>query len=623
MAYLDKVSLGGTLYDVTDTKGRAMIAPKEETSTASAAHATGTYFTFNDLLYRATADIAAGGTITPNTNCVAVTVGAETSELKSAIDEITETTGYQYVQVSNVTKYPDERWYINGTGPTSSGASGKTALEFPCKPLTDYDICGKYAGADEGYPIIIMDASYTVLQTITNAVQVTIDGEDRHTLFTTPASAAIVRYNVATDANFDSQREKVAAIEPKGISDLQTAVTELDGRCDALENEVDDVKDAVDGITENEILGYTQIANVTKYPDERWYLNGTGPTSSGATGKTALEFACQPNTAYAICGKYAGTAEGYPIIIMDSSDTVLDTITNAEQTEYQGVNRFTFFTTHANAAKVRYNVATDASFDQQLEAVYYLAPKGFSTLTPNILAGKKWAALGDSFTAYTNKTFDAGVYKTQDRVYSRLIAERNRMTLLDKFFASGRTLAYPSDGTFTNSVTCPTAACYYQNIPADVDYITIMLGINDEHHYTGGGDGEDPTGVITLGTIDDNTTATYYGAWNVVLSWLIANRPNAHIGIIVTNGLSIPEWRQAQINIAQKYGVAYIDLNGDQITPVMLRTVNSNIADSVKAALISKWAVDPTGAGGTVNTHPNWQAHEYEAAFVEDFLRRI
>ena len=86
MAYLDQVSYGGTLYDVNDTKGRAMIAPKEESSTASAAHAAGTYFTYNDLLYRATADIAADGTITPNTNCIAVTVGKETSELKSALN---------------------------------------------------------------------------------------------------------------------------------------------------------------------------------------------------------------------------------------------------------------------------------------------------------------------------------------------------------------------------------------------------------------------------------------------------------------------------------------------------------------------------------------------------------
>lgn len=90
MAYLDTSIIGGTLYDLTDTKGRAMIAPKEETSTASAAHAKGTYFTYNDLLYRATANIAVGDTITPNTNCVAVTVGGQLGELKSAFDYLAD-----------------------------------------------------------------------------------------------------------------------------------------------------------------------------------------------------------------------------------------------------------------------------------------------------------------------------------------------------------------------------------------------------------------------------------------------------------------------------------------------------------------------------------------------------
>lgn len=241
-----------------------------------------------------------------------------------------------------------------------------------------------------------------------------------------------------------------------------------------------------------------------------------------------------------------------------------------------------------------------------------------------ILSGKKWVVCGDSFSNYTNKDIDGGEFDGQDATYPRLIAERCNMELVQTFFRDGRTLAFPAvPGSFVNSLTCPTADCYYQNIPADADYITFYIGINDEHHYTGGGDGEDPTGVITLGTIDDNTSATYYGAWNVVLTWLITNRPNAHIGIIVTNGLSIADWYQAQINIAEKYGIPYIDMNGDARTPVMLRTMNPKIPSAVKSALVAKWAVDPTGSGGSVNTHPNWQAHEYESTFIENFLKTI
>ena len=74
-----------TRHLLKDTNGRAMIAPTEASSTASAAHAKGSYFIYGTTLYQATADIASGGTITPNTNCRAVTLGSDVSDLKSAL----------------------------------------------------------------------------------------------------------------------------------------------------------------------------------------------------------------------------------------------------------------------------------------------------------------------------------------------------------------------------------------------------------------------------------------------------------------------------------------------------------------------------------------------------------
>lgn len=246
----------------------------------------------------------------------------------------------------------------------------------------------------------------------------------------------------------------------------------------------------------------------------------------------------------------------------------------------------------------------------------------------NILFGKKWAVLGDSFTAgATENTIDSGRYAGQKKVYPYFIGNRNNMDILSTFFASGRTLAFPATpGVFTNSVCNPSAACYYQNIPADVDYITFYLGINDSHHApgSGGGDGEDNTGEIPIGTISDNTTATYYGAWNVVLSWLIENRPFAHIGIIVSNGCDTADYRTAQIAIARKYGIPFIDLNGDDRTPCMIRSKNENIALAIRDLRTEKQSVDYDGSQtGTVNLHPNDAAHEYESTFIEDFLRTI
>ena len=241
----------------------------------------------------------------------------------------------------------------------------------------------------------------------------------------------------------------------------------------------------------------------------------------------------------------------------------------------------------------------------------------------NILYGKKWAVCGDSFTAgdftgASDYTFPDGRFAGQNKVYSRHIALRNDMTL--QFLAGGgRTLAYPSDGTFSNSFTNPSADFKYTNIASDVDYITLYFGINDSHHEAGssGTDGEDTTGEIPLGTINDTTTATFYGAWNVVLEWIATNRPFAHVGIIVSNGCDRDAYRVATIECAKKWGFPYIDLNGDEKTPLMLRSTNPNISSTVKAIRTSAQRVSST------NAHPNVSAHLYESTFIEDFLRSI
>lgn len=243
------------------------------------------------------------------------------------------------------------------------------------------------------------------------------------------------------------------------------------------------------------------------------------------------------------------------------------------------------------------------------------------------LYGKKWAVCGDSFTHGSKSAkFTEGKYTGRNKVYPYFIGNRTGIEVLADFFEGGKTLAYPSDGSFSNSLTCPTYKSFYQNIPVDVDYITIYLGINDSHHERGssGTDGEEVTGVIPLGTISDNTTSTYYGAWNVVLSWLMKNRPFAHIGIIVSNGCDRVEYRTAQIEIARKYGILFIDMNGDDRTPVMIRSLNPNISAEVKAMVTKKQAVDYDGTKtGSQDWHPSDETHEYESYFIENFLRSL
>lgn len=257
--------------------------------------------------------------------------------------------------------------------------------------------------------------------------------------------------------------------------------------------------------------------------------------------------------------------------------------------------------------------------------------KSESMSQSNILYGKKWAVIGDSFTAgdfngFTDSNglsgknspelYDAeiGMWKT----YPWWIMKRNNMTI-QNFFAGGRTLATPADGTFRNSITYNDM---YKQIDADVDYITIYLGINDGHHMPGsnGDDGEDISGAIPIGTENDTTIDTFYGAWNVLLKDLITLYPFAHIGILVSNGMDTDEHVNATIKMAKKWGIPYLNLDSGYDVPLLLRSRQGCRPETCQEAIDIRR--DQQRVSST-NWHPNHQTHKYESTFIEDFLRRI
>ena len=59
----------------------SLIAPTEKAYTATRNYTTGSLLIVNNVLYKATANIANGGTITPNTNCIATTLAEVISAL--------------------------------------------------------------------------------------------------------------------------------------------------------------------------------------------------------------------------------------------------------------------------------------------------------------------------------------------------------------------------------------------------------------------------------------------------------------------------------------------------------------------------------------------------------------
>lgn len=235
----------------------------------------------------------------------------------------------------------------------------------------------------------------------------------------------------------------------------------------------------------------------------------------------------------------------------------------------------------------------------------------------NILNKKTWYACGDSFThgdfsgdiGNTNQEFSTdpeiydkewGMYKT----YPWWIARRNNMNLKNLAY-NGGTLAIP---TKTQNNTHPFTEGIMQNIGSDADYITIWYGINDCYYDD-------------LGTIDDTTPNTFYGAWNKALAYLIENHPYAKIGIICSASnptVGLP-YRNATRECAKKWGIPYLDQMGDDKIPLMLYGKESEFGLCEEAINLRKNAFIVS----STNTHPNVKAHKYQSTFIEHWLRSL
>ena len=226
----------------------------------------------------------------------------------------------------------------------------------------------------------------------------------------------------------------------------------------------------------------------------------------------------------------------------------------------------------------------------------------------NPLYNKKWVACGDSFThgdftglSVEDYTFQDAPYQGNMKVYPYFIGRRTGAVIVNEAM-NGSTMAYINGQR--NEFSTPNGR--YTQIPADADYITLYFGINDSHQQ------------VPIGTIDDNVNTTFYGAWNIVMEYLITNHPNAKIGIIISNGCDSVDYPNAEIAIAKKWGVAYFDMNGDPRIPLVYRTNGkSDLCQTVINLRAAQYAV----GGG--NGHPNPACHEDESTFIEAWLKSI
>lgn len=80
---------GAAIADVRQDLQDNIESNHEASATSTHLYNIGDTFYYNDVLYKATAQIAIGGTIVPSTNCTAVTVMSEIDQLNSDLSELT------------------------------------------------------------------------------------------------------------------------------------------------------------------------------------------------------------------------------------------------------------------------------------------------------------------------------------------------------------------------------------------------------------------------------------------------------------------------------------------------------------------------------------------------------
>lgn len=78
---------GAAIADVRQDLQDNIESKREASATSTHAYEIGDTFYYNDVLYKATAQIAIGGTIVPSTNCTAVTVMSELQAVASEVDK--------------------------------------------------------------------------------------------------------------------------------------------------------------------------------------------------------------------------------------------------------------------------------------------------------------------------------------------------------------------------------------------------------------------------------------------------------------------------------------------------------------------------------------------------------
>lgn len=204
---------------------------------------------------------------------------------------------------------------------------------------------------------------------------------------------------------------------------------------------------------------------------------------------------------------------------------------------------------------------------------------------------KTYVAVGDSITAGSGTT----------RIYYNILKDLLGFSKVTGMGVAGSCVSVKSNyGTSNSPLTSR-----YNKIP-EADLITIFMGTNDYGHNT------------PMGTIDDTTDVSFYGALNIIIPGIMESHPNSRLVWITPThrdgfgsgfthdwipngaGKTLKDYVDAIKEVCARYSVPVIDL--------------FNISGLHPSIASMKTSYMPDGL------HPNANGHDRMAGYISKFL---
>lgn len=472
-----------------------------------------------------------------------------------------------------------------------------------CKILKDWSVTGKYIKT--GSPYAVGDVIPLTPSTISGNYRYQIVDASENDVFIVNGSAgsAVMLWSFVDSENRLLSRSggsvtanNLKLVAPANASKLilNTNTIAVDSYKGIPVSILTTQSEYLTQLTKTGDIGTGEIRDVT---EQNGYLtiSGTYTGTSTTHSKSATKIPCKEGDIFAFKGRSGSIA--YAILYYTDN-----TVISGDHLE--SADKFTKIVIPQNCNYVTFSSQRPTAETVVFE-LYKLSPveadliDGKFTYGVSPLNGKKWVAYGDSFThgdfsglQTSEYTFEDGSYK----VYPNYIKRRTTCNVVNNA-VNGSTMK-----DFVQQET-------YLDIPENADYATFYFGINDSH------------ASFAVGTIDDNTDATFYGCLNILMNWLIVNRPNTKVGFIISNGCDTTDYPTAEINACEKWGIAYLDINGDKKLPMVIRANMRGLSETVYDLYLQKYAC--VYSGDSQNHHPNPLGHYDESFMIQQFLERL